>query len=81
MNFAWSNESDRLVIVNARGSNEAECAFFEQEGKTFRELVDRSNELNRMKVVALAFAKYRSGFAAVSVDSEAPALRKVGLFV
>jgi conflict system STAND superfamily ATPase len=80
MNFAWSNESDRLVIVNARGSNEAECAFFEQEGKTFRELVDRSNELNRMKVVALAFAKYRSGFAAVSVDSEAPALRKVGLF-
>jgi hypothetical protein len=80
MNFAWSNESDRVVLINARGSNEAECAFFEQEGKTFRELVDRSNELNRMKVVALAFAKYRSGFAAVSVDSETPALRKVELF-
>ena len=75
-NFAWSNESDRVVLINAR-LNEAECAFFEQEGETFRELVDRSNELNRMKIVALAFAKYRSGMAAVSVDSAAPALRKV----
>ena len=32
INFAWSNESDRLVIVNARGTNEAECAFFQVEG-------------------------------------------------
>ena len=31
-NFAWSNESDRLVIINARGTNEAECAFFEVAG-------------------------------------------------
>ena len=45
INFAWSNESDRLVIVNARGTNEAECAFFQVEG-TFRELVDRSKRLN-----------------------------------
>jgi hypothetical protein len=30
--FAWSNESDRLVIINARGTNEAECAFFQAEG-------------------------------------------------
>ena len=33
-----------------------------------------------MKIVALAFAAYHSGMAAVSVDSEAPALRKVTLF-
>ena len=32
INFAWSNESDRLVLVNARGTNETECAFFEVEG-------------------------------------------------
>jgi hypothetical protein len=32
-----------------------------------------------MKIVALAFAMYHSGMAAVSVDAEAPALRKVGL--
>ena len=78
-NFAWSNESDRLVIVNARGTNEAECAFFQVEG-TFRELVDRSKRLNEMKIVALAFATYHSGIAAVSVDPEESALRKVTLF-
>jgi hypothetical protein len=79
INFAWSNESDRLVIVNARGTNEAKCAFFQVEG-TFRELVDRSRRLTDMKIVALAFATYHSGMAAVSVDSETPALRKVALF-
>ena len=79
INFAWSNESDRLVIVNARGTNEAECAFF-QVGGTFLELVDRSRRLNEMKIVALAFATYHSGIAAVSVDSDAPALRNVKLF-
>jgi len=77
-NFAWSNESDRLVILNARGTNEAECAFFNVEG-TFRELVDRSKRLTDMKVVALAFARYHSGMAAVSVDPETPALREVTL--
>ncbi|MGC1323902.1 MAG: hypothetical protein WA849_17105 [Candidatus Udaeobacter sp.] len=79
INFAWSNESDRLVLVNARGTNEAECAFFQVEG-TFRELVDRSGRLTDMKIVALAFATYHSGIAAVSVDPEAPALRKITLF-
>ena len=78
-NFAWSNESDRLVLVNARGTNEAECAFFQVEG-TFRELVDRSRRLTDMKIVALAFATYHSGIAAVSLDPEAPARRKVTLF-
>jgi hypothetical protein len=78
-NFAWSNESDRLVLVNARGTNEAECAFFQVEG-TLRELVDRSRRLNEMKIVALAFATYHSGMAAVSLDPEASARRKVTLF-
>jgi hypothetical protein len=78
INFAWSNESDRLVIVNARGTNEAECAFLQVEG-TFRELVDRSRRLNDMKIVALAFATYHSGIAAVSLEPTGP-LRKVTLF-
>ena len=77
-NFAWSNESDRLVLVNARGTNEAECAFFQVEG-TFRELVDRSRRLTDMKIVALAFATYHSGIAAVSLEPAGP-LRKVTLF-
>jgi hypothetical protein len=75
-NFVWSPESDRVVLINARPS-EAKCTFFEVEGDTFRERVERSNELNRMKIVALAFAAARSGIAAVSVDPAAPALRKV----
>ena len=77
-NFAWSNESDRLVVINAR-TNEAECAFFQVEG-TFRELGDRSRRLTDMKVVALAFATYHSGMAAISVDPEKLALRRVSLF-
>jgi hypothetical protein len=78
INFAWSNESDRLVLVNARGTNEAECAFFQVEG-TFREVVDRSKRLNDMKIVALAFATYHSGIAAVSLEPTGP-LRRVTLF-
>ena len=76
--FAWSNESDRVVLINERGTNEAECAFFQVEG-TLRELVDRSRRLTDMKIVALAFAAYHSGIAAVSLEP-AGALRKVTLF-
>jgi hypothetical protein len=90
-NFAWSNESDRVVLINAR-QNEVECALFEVNGNTFQELPDRSKELTGMKIVALAFAKRplpegeansipgyeeRHGIAAVSVDSAGPARRKV----
>ncbi len=68
INLAWSNESDRVVLINARGTNEAECAFFEVEGNTVRELVNRSRQLTEMKIVALAFAAYHSGIAAVSLE-------------
>ena len=76
INFAWSPESDRVVLINTR-LNETECAFFEVKGNTFEQLLDQSNKLNSMKIVALAFAAYRTGIAAVSVDPAAPALRKV----
>jgi hypothetical protein len=74
--FTWSPESDRVVLIQSRGTNEAECSFFEVEG-TVRELPDRSKQLTEMKVVALAFAIYRSGIAALWVDPTAPALRRV----
>jgi hypothetical protein len=77
--FTWSVESDRVVLINARGTNDAECAFFQVEGNTFRELVDRSRQLTDMKIVALAFAAYRTGIAAISVDSAAPALRRISI--
>jgi hypothetical protein len=76
--FAWSNESDRLVVINARGTNEAECAFFQVEG-TFRELVNRSRQLTENKIVALAFAEYHSGIATVSLEPAGP-LRNITLF-
>ncbi len=74
--FAWSPESDRVVLINTRLS-EAECVFFEVKGNTFQQLLEQSNKLNSMKIVALGFAVYRTGIAAVSVDPAAPALRKV----
>ncbi len=76
--FAWSPESDRVALINTR-PNEAECAFFEVEGNTFQQLLEQSNKLNSMKIVALAFAAYRTGIAAVSLDPAAPASRKVSL--
>jgi hypothetical protein len=76
--FTWSDESDRLVLINARGTNEAECNFFQVEG-SFRELVDRSRQLTDTKIVALAFGLYQSGMAAVSLDP-ASSRRKVTLF-
>jgi hypothetical protein len=76
INFAWSPESDRVVLINTR-LNEAECVFFEVKGNTFQQLLEQSNTLNSMKIVALGFAAYRTGIAAVSMDPAAPALRKV----
>ncbi len=77
INFAWAPESDRVVFINTRGTSDAECAFWEVKGNTFQERDDLSKELNRMKIVALAFAAYRSGIAAVYVDTTQPALRNV----
>jgi Novel STAND NTPase 1 len=89
--FVWSNESDRVVLINTR-LNEAECALFQVKGNTFQQLFDESSKLNSLKIVALAFAKRlnpereaisipgyenRPGIAAVSIDAAAPALRKV----
>jgi hypothetical protein len=78
INFAWSPESDRVVLINTR-LNESECVFFEVKGNTFQELLEQSNKLNSMKIAALAFAARRSGIVAVSVDAAAPAVRKVSL--
>jgi hypothetical protein len=76
VNFVWSPESDRVVLINTR-LNEVDCVFFEEKGSTFQQLVEQSEKLNSMKVVAFAFAAYRTGIAAVSVDPAAPALRRV----
>ncbi len=76
INFAWSPESDRVVLINTR-LNETKCTFFEVKGDTLEPLLEQSNKLNSMKIVALAFAAYRTGIAAISVDRAKPALRNV----
>ena len=77
INFTWSPESDRVVLINTR-LNETKCTFFEVKGDTLEPLLEQSNKLNSMKIVALAFAAYRTGIAAISVDRAKPALRNVG---
>jgi hypothetical protein len=76
--FAWSPESDRVVLINTR-LNEVECALFQVKGDTFQRLPEESDKLNRMKIVALAFAAYRTGIAVVSVDPAAPRVRNVSI--
>jgi hypothetical protein len=76
INFTWSPESDRVVLINTR-LNETKCTFFEVNGDTLEPLPEQSNKLNSMKIVALAFATYRTGIAAISVDAAKPALRDV----
>ena len=76
INFAWSPESDRVVLINTR-LNETKCTLFEVKGNTLEALPEQSNKLNSMKIVALAFAQYRTGIAIISVDPVKPALRKV----
>ena len=76
INFAWSPESDRVILINTR-LNETKCTFFEVKGDTLEPLLEQSNKLNSMKIVALAFAAYRTGIAAISVDRAKPALRNV----
>ena len=51
-----------------RGAERGRMCLFRGRGNTFRELVDRSKQLNCMKIVALAFAAYHSGIAAVSLE-------------
>jgi hypothetical protein len=76
INFTWSPESDRVVLINTR-MNETKCTYFEVQGNTLEPFPEQSNKLNSMKVVALAFAQYRTGIAIISVDPVKPALRKV----
>jgi hypothetical protein len=54
INFSWSPESDRVVLVNTT-RNEVECTFFKLKGNTFEGLINESNTLKSMNLVALAF--------------------------
>jgi WD40 repeat protein len=68
MTFAWSSDSDRVVLTNWRSGRDAECHLFEAGENGVKELSDLSRRLKDMKIVAIAFSPDRSRMAAVSSD-------------
>ena len=66
--FAWSSDSDRVVLTNWRSGRDAECHLFEVGENKVKELPDRSAQLNGMKIAAIAFSPDRSRIAAVSSE-------------
>jgi hypothetical protein len=67
-NFAWSGDSDCVVLINWRAGNDAECHLFEVGENRIKEIPDRSAKLTRMKIAAIAFSPDRSRIAAVSSE-------------
>jgi hypothetical protein len=77
INIVWSSQSDRFVVITARGTTEAECVFFETEGNSVQELDNRSKQLTAMKVVALAFALNRiPGEESIQISDDIEVLRQ-----
>ena len=66
--FAWSSDSDRVVLTNWRSGSDVECHLLEAGENRVKELQDRSAQLNRMKIAAIAFSPDRSRIAAVSSE-------------
>jgi len=66
--FAWSSDSDRVVLTNWRSGSDVECHLLEAGENGVKELQDRSAQLNRMKIAAIAFSPDRSRIAAVSSE-------------
>jgi hypothetical protein len=77
INVVWSSQSDRFVVIAARGTNEAQSTFFETEGNSVQELDDRSKQLTEMKIVALAFGAYGNlGKQSVQISDDVEVLQR-----
>jgi len=68
MNFAWSGDSDRVVLTSWRSGNDAECYLFEVGENRVKQLPDRSAQLNAMKIVTISSSADRNRIAAVSSE-------------
>ena len=66
--FAWSSDSDRVVLTNWRSGNDAECYLFEVGEDRVKQLPDRSAQLNAMKIVTISSSADRNRIAAVSSE-------------
>ena len=67
-NFAWSGDSDRVVLTSWRSGNDAECYLFEVGEDRVKQLPDRSAQLNAMKIVTISSSADRNRIAAVSSE-------------
>ena len=80
MNFAWSGDSDR-VLLTSRSASDAECYLFDVGENGLQERPDQSAQLNGMKIVAIAFSPDRDRIAAVSSEREVMFIRRDNLRV
>ena len=81
MNFAWSGDSDRVLVTNWRSASDAKCYLFDVAENGVRERPDRSDSLNGMKIVAIAFSPDRARIAAVSSERKVMFIRRDNLQV
>jgi hypothetical protein len=81
MNFAWSGDSDRVLLTSLRSASDAECYLFDVGENGLQERPDQSAQLNGMKIVAIAFSPDRDRIAAVSSERKVMFIRRDNLQV
>jgi WD40 repeat protein len=81
MNFAWSGDSDRVLLTSLRSASDAECYLFDVGENGLQERPDQSAQLNGMKIVAIASSPDRDRIAAVSSERKVMFIRRDNLQV
>jgi len=76
-NFTWSGDSHQVVLIGRQsGGANPECKFFQVDGNSVNEVPDRSAQLTRMKIVAVAFSPDLARIAAVSSERKITLIRR-----
>src|SRR5262249_37432663 len=76
-NFTWSSDSHQVVLIGRQsGGANPECKFFQVDGNSVNEVPDRSAQLTRMKIVAVAFSPDLARIAAVSSERKITLIRR-----
>jgi conflict system STAND superfamily ATPase len=76
-NFTWSGDSHQVVLIGRQsGGAKPECRFFQVDGNSVKEVPDRSAQLTRMKIVAVAFSPDLARVAAVSSECKITLIRR-----
>jgi hypothetical protein len=76
-NFTWSGDSHQVVLIGRQsGGANPECKFFQVDENSVKEIPDRSAQLTRMKIVAVAFSADLARIAAVSSECKITLIRR-----